>query len=212
MIENRLALCGIIICLQQVLAKQALVQRRSYLGHKNAIVAILKWLTSACKIRMHRMPQFVRQGIHTIPLVLVVQQNKWPSCVPATTIRSTTLARCLKDIDPPLLKCLFENFGIVLAQWSQSSYHGITCLLVAYLIGCFLNNRHIQIIHVQLIELEQAFTQPHVAIEQVNMLTDRLYQVVIHIDGNVITCQRPFATRAITTLSRVKDITFDLRR
>src|SRR5579864_4399640 len=143
MIENRQAYRRIFSCLQQVLSKQALVQRRSNFGHKDGIVTILEWLIGARKVRMHRMPQFMREGIHTISLVLEVQKDKRTSCISSAAIGPTTFPRSLVDIDPSLLTRSLENIGIVLAQWSKGSHHGITRLLVAYLISRLLNNRHV---------------------------------------------------------------------
>src|SRR3989454_524795 len=182
MIEYRQPHRRLISRLQQVLSKQALVQSRSNLSHKDTIVTILKWLIGARKVRMHRMPQFVRQGIHAIPLVLEIQQDKRASLVPSAAIRPTTLPWSLVDIDPPLLKRLLENSRIILAQGSKGSYNSITCIRVGYFISSFLYDWYIQIVHMQLIEVEQAFAQFHIPVEQVEMLANRLHQVIINTD------------------------------
>src|SRR5260370_7824385 len=169
MIENRQAYRGIFSCLQQVLGKQAFVQRRSTFGHKDGIVTILEWLIGARKVRMYRMPQFMRQGIHAISLVLEVQQDKWTSCISSAAIGPTTFPRSLVNIDPPLLKRSLENIGIILAHWSKGIHHGITRLLVAYLIGRLLNNRPVYIIHVYLLKLYHPLTHSHLTIEQPDM-------------------------------------------
>src|SRR5713101_3206045 len=156
------------------------------------------------------MPQLVRQGVHAVSLVLIVQQDKWTRRISTPAICSTTFPRRLVNIDPSLFKRPTEDFTIVLTQRRKRSQYDLTRILVTYVISRLFHNRHIKIVHMQLIELQQALAQLHITIEQVNMLTDRLNQVVIDADRDIVLRKRPFAARSISTLPRVKDIPLHL--
>ncbi len=64
----------------------------------------------------------------------------------------------------------------------------------------------------EFVELEDAFAQFHIAIEQGDMLTDRLNQVIIDADRNIVACQGTFTAGCIIALSRVEDIRLYLCR
>src|SRR5258706_9968010 len=64
----------------------------------------------------------------------------------------------------------------------------------------------------QLIEFEDALAQLHIAIEQGDMLTDRLYQVVVDADRYIVTCEGSLKRSSIVTLPGIKGIIFYLGR
>ncbi len=97
------------------------------------------------------------QGEHAIAIVLIVQQDEGLGAVCATTIGPATLTRGLIDVDPALGKAFSERAGIVLAERSQSGNDGIARLLIADLFVGFLNNRHVEVVHVQFVEVQRTF-------------------------------------------------------
>src|SRR5690242_16032926 len=107
----------------------------------------------------------MRQRIHAIAVVLEVQQDKWRCAISTTAIGTAAFSWCLVDIDPTLGKCLLENTDVVFTKWSECVNDYITRLLVADFIVFLFHYRHIQIIHMQFVELEDTFAQLQIAIE-----------------------------------------------
>ena len=55
----------------------------------------------------------MRQCIHAIAVILVIQENKGLRTICPAAIRTTAFAKCLKDIDPALRQTLLEHAYIV---------------------------------------------------------------------------------------------------
>ena len=107
---------------------------------------------------MHGVPQFMRQGIHAVTVILVIEENKGLRTISASAIGASTLARSFIYIDPALGKALSKGISIILTQLCQGSYDRITRLLITYLFFSLLDNRYIKIIHMHFVEFQDSFT------------------------------------------------------
>src|SRR6266699_6380025 len=111
-IENSQLHSTIIRRLQQVFSQQVFVYRGSDFSDKDGIVTIMVGLMVACEERMHGVPQLMGKGIHTIAIVLIIEQDKWLRAVSTTTVCPSALGRSFIHINPTLREALLEDVGI----------------------------------------------------------------------------------------------------
>ena len=129
----------------------------------------------------------------------------------ACGICAGALARVFIDVDPTVVEALLQHLAVVLAERSQRVVNGLLGLFDGRAAAHALNERAVQVVHMQLVHAEELLAQVDIAVHLVQILVNGLDEVRVDARRNVCDIERSLHGRAVLTGLREELQLFDLR-
>ena len=189
---------------------QRLVDRRRYLGDKDRISCFGIGLRAVGVIGVHRVPQLVRDREDLARRLLVVEQDVRMRAVRAPRIGATALALVLADVDPPLGERLVEQLAVLFPERREPLLDEFACVVVFQLELRVLDDRHMQVVHVQFVQAQPVAAQFEIARQKRDVLLHALDQPVVDGARHVLTRRRAVEAARIFARTRIERIFFDV--
>ena len=172
--------------LEHVLEQQVLVRRGGDFGAEDGVFGVGEVLLLAAVPAVHGVAHLVGEGAHGFVGVVPAHEHEGVDAVDAPGVGAAALALVLAAVDPAGLEALEEVMLIGAAERREGFFEDGCGLLVSVGGSWLFNDGHVEVVHVDLIELEQALLDRHVAVE-------RGKGGVCRFDGAVVDGERDFA-------------------
>ena len=107
-------------------------------------------------------------------------------------IGAAALALILVDVNPTVIKALFQDGAIILSQRSQGLIHCLLCLLIGNVLVHIRQQRGVNVVEVQLLHTQQLFAKPDIAVHTGKLFMNRFNEVIIDGHRHIGAVQRRF--------------------
>ncbi len=152
--------------LEQMVEQQAFIQCGRHFGQENTIAGIHMRLVLKAVPGMQRVTHLMGQGKHVIKGLVIIQKHKRRTRIGTPGIGSGGLALIFQHVDPTALHALSQNLDIILAERCQSGRNRLFGFPERYFNVNALDDRSIDIVHMQVIISQRLFAQTHIAVHQ----------------------------------------------
>ena len=192
--------------------QQRLVAGRGNLRDKDPVSGVFKRLGNIRVIGVQRMSHLMGQCEDVLQILMMIQQYIRMRSVCAPGISSRPLPFILVYVNPAVLKALPQMRKIFLSKRRKPLKHHLLRLFICDHACGIRHHRHIDIIHMKLVKPHQSLSQGNIAVHQIKMIMNRLYQVRIHGHRDIAAVQRHSHGGRVPSHTRKKCLLPDIRR
>ncbi len=172
--------------LNHVLNHNRFIAGGGNLGREQRMPGVNIRLILVSVVRMHGMPQFVRQSEDIVESAGVIHQDIRMHRVGSPGIGAASFPLCFENIDPAGIQRHFEVVEIFIPQRFQPVKKNFFRFLeIGKLHFGFRHQRHPHIVSVQSIQFQDFLAQGGIAMQRRQILIDRFYQVMKDIQRNI---------------------------
>ena len=159
---------------------------------------------------MDGVAHLVHEREHIVERALEVEQHIGMHAR-ACRIRARALALVLVNVDPAVFKALADEREIILAERRERLERDLLRLLKRELHLHALDDRHIQVVHMQLVHAEQLFAQLDIAVHGTEGAVHRVDQIAVDLGRDLGAVECRIERRGILAHLRIEQQLLELR-
>ena len=138
---------------------------------------------------MNGMPHLMCQCKYTLQIILLVQKHIWMCAICRPRICTASFVLILIYIDPSVVEPFFEDRNVFFSHRCKCFDHCLFCFFIGIFLFDIFYQRHIKIIHVQMLHTKDLLSKCHIPMHGRKMSVYCLYQIVIYRLRNISIAQ-----------------------
>ena len=194
---------------QKVVREKSFVHGGGNLCHENTVVTVDVGLRAPREVRVHGVPQLVRQREYVVQAAVVVQKDVRVGPVGTPGIRPGAFTAILVHVDPPFAESTLQLLTVLLSEDAQRFQHRRPRLLVRNLPLQARHKRHVEIVRAHTLQLQHAFSQRDGPVQRFKLTANGGDQVVVDLVRNVVGIQGHAEGGIVAACARVEDVLLD---
>ena len=152
--------------LEHVLEQQVLVRRGGDFSAEDGVLGVDEVLLLAAVPAVHGVAHLVSESAHGLVGVIPTHENEGMDAVDAPRVGAATLALILASVDPARLESLEEVVLVGAAERCEGFLEDVLGLLVVIGSLRLFDDGHVEVVHVDGVEFQQALLDLHVAVQR----------------------------------------------
>ena len=195
---------------QQVFHQQGFVAGGCNLGNKDHIVLVCGRLGLVGQVRVDGVAHLMHEREHVVERALEVEQYIRMHAR-ACRVGARALALVLVHVDPAVGKAFAEQIQVVLTERRERLQCDLLGLLEREFHLHAVHDRHIQVVHVQLVHAEQLLSQRNIAVHGRKRAVYCIDQIAVNLGRHLVAVERGIQCRGIFSHVREKQQLLKLR-
>ena len=172
--------------LEHVLEQQVLICRGGDFGAEDGVLGVDEVLLLAAVPAVHGVPHLVGEGRDGLIGIVPAHEHEGMDAVDTPGVSAATLALVLAAVDPAGFESLEEVVLVGAAERCEGFFEDAFGLLIAVGSLGLLDDGHVEVVHVDGVEFQQALLDLHVAVQRRQGRVRRLNRAVVDGERDVV--------------------------